>query len=351
MYDQDLACAIHADKVGFDEIWVGEHTSQRPEPITSALQFLSSLIPVTERIKLCTGVVNLPQHSPARIAADIAMFDHMSKGRFILGIGPGGVASDGEVFGCDRKIGAQMMVSCYEMIRAIWDAKPPYDLATSHHKVSIQKTVNHELQLGYMPVPFQNPFPRVATSAMSFLSSTAKLAGAKDWDLISANFNTTAIVASHWQAYVEGALSAGHRPDARNWRIARSVFVADSQAQAEDYLAQQSCSLRVYFEYILNVLVSMNYVDIFKTRPDMADDEVTVDHCIKEMVIFGDSKSVVEQLMDFSEKVGPFGTLMTTFHEWDNEALWRRSMELMAQQVMPQLRDYMTPRLDAQQYS
>jgi alkanesulfonate monooxygenase SsuD/methylene tetrahydromethanopterin reductase-like flavin-dependent oxidoreductase (luciferase family) len=150
---------------------------------------------------------------------------------------------------------------------------------------------------------------------------------------------------------VDGALSAGHSPDARNWRIARSVFVADSQAQAEDYLAHESCSLRVYFEYILNVLVSMNYVDIFKTRPDMADDEVTVDHCIKEMVIFGDSKSVAEQLMDFSEKVGPFGTLMTTFHEWDNEALWRRSMELVAQQVMPQLRDYMTPRLDAQQYS
>jgi alkanesulfonate monooxygenase SsuD/methylene tetrahydromethanopterin reductase-like flavin-dependent oxidoreductase (luciferase family) len=349
MYAQDLACAIHADEVGFDEVWVGEHTSQRPEPITNALQFLSTLIPLTNRIKLCTGVVNLPQHSPARLAADVAMFDHMSKGRFILGIGPGGLASDSEVFGCDRKIGAQMMLSCYEMIRAIWNAQPPYDLSTSHHQVSIQNTVNHELQLGYMPTPYQQPFPRVATSAMSYLSSTAKLAGAQDWDLMSANFNTTATVASHWQAYVQGAQGAGHTPEPRNWRVARSVFVADSQAQAEDYLAQETCSLRVYFEYILNTLVSLNYIDIFKSRPDMTDAEVTVDHCIKEMVIYGDSKSVVEQFVAFSEVTGPFGTLMTTFHEWDNEALWRRSMELMVQQVMPQLRDYMTPRLGEQQ--
>jgi hypothetical protein len=39
---------------------------------------------------------------------------------------------------------------------------------------------------------------------------------------------------------------------------------------------------------------------------------------------------------------------MTTFHEWDDEALWRRSMELTAQQVMPRLNDYMTLRLKAQ---
>ncbi|MNH85954.1 3,6-diketocamphane 1,6 monooxygenase [compost metagenome] len=80
----------------------------------------------------------------------------------------------------------------------------------------------------------------------------------------------------------------------------------------------------------------------------MTDEEVTVDHCIKEMVIYGDVNSVTEQLVAFSEQTGPFGTLMTTFHEWDDEALWRRSMELTAQQVMPRLNDYMTPRLKAQ---
>jgi alkanesulfonate monooxygenase SsuD/methylene tetrahydromethanopterin reductase-like flavin-dependent oxidoreductase (luciferase family) len=63
------------------------------------------------------------------------------------------------------------------------------------------------------------------------------------------------------------------------------------------------------------------------------------------MVIAGDANSVADQLVAFSEKTGPFGTLLTTFHEWDDEPLWRRSMELTAKQVMPKLSEYMEPRL------
>lgn len=345
MYGQDIACVVHADQVGYDEIWVGEHTSQRTEPITNSLQFLSALIPLTSNIKLCTGVLNLPHHHPARIAADAAMFDHMSRGRFIMGIGPGGLASDFEVYGSNGKDRGRMMVECYEMIRRIWACDAPYEFAGEFFNVSLKDSVNHELEIGYMPKPFQKPFPRVATTAMSPFSGTAKLAGSRDWDLMSANFNPTATVASHWQAYVQGAEAAGHKADPRNWRVARSVFVADSQAQAEDYLADPSCTLRRYFDYMIDNLASSNYMQIFKTRPDMTDAEVTVDHCIREMVIYGDATSVVEQLVAFSERTGPFGTLMTTFHEWDDEKLWRRSMELTAQKVMPELGRYMQPLL------
>ncbi|MGF6779216.1 LLM class flavin-dependent oxidoreductase [Paraburkholderia sp. GAS334] len=345
MYDMDFACAIHADKVGYDEFWMGEHTSQRTEPVTNALQFLSALIPVTERIKLCTGVLNLPHHHPARIAADVAMFDHMSKGRFIMGIGPGGTASDFEVYKSDHKASGAMLASCYQMIRAIWNSEAPYDLESAHHKVSIKNTVNESLGLGLMPAPYQNPFPRVATSAMSNLSSTARLAGANDWDVISANFNLPLTVASHWQSYTDGAQSAGVKPDRRNWRIARSVFVADSQAQADEYLARKTNSLATYFNLMATLLKSVGYANILKARPDMSDDEITVDYCVKEMVIAGDAKSVVDQLVAFSETTGPFGTLLTTFHEWDDEPLWRRSMELTAKEVMPKFSEYMEPRL------
>ncbi|MDR8397113.1 MULTISPECIES: LLM class flavin-dependent oxidoreductase [Paraburkholderia] len=350
MYDMDIACAIHADKVGYDELWMGEHTSQRTEPVTNALQFLSTLIPLTERIKLCTGVLNLPHHHPARIAADAAMFDHMSKGRFIMGIGPGGLASDFEVYKSDHKASGAMLASCYQMIRAIWNTDAPYDLKTAHHEVSIKNTVHEDLGVGLMPVPYQNPFPRVATSAMSNFSSTAKLAGANDWDVISANFNLASTVASHWQAYTDGALSAGVKPDRRNWRVARSVFVADSQAEADEYLARETNALATYFDFMVTHLKAIGYASIFKSRPDMTDDEVNIEHCIREMVIAGDANSVVEQLVAFSEKTGPFGTLLTTFHEWDDEPLWRRSMELTAKQVMPRLSEYMEPRLaDKQQ--
>ena len=47
--------------------------------------------------------------------------------------------------------------------------------------------------------------------------------------------------------------------------------------------------------------------------------------------------SVVEQILAFREKVGPFGTLYYPCHDWVDPKLGKRSMELMAEQVMPKV--------------
>ena len=90
---------IYADQLGFSETWIGEHYSATTEPITSPMMFMSSLINQTKNIRFGTGVIALPNHHPAQVAGQVAQFDHMSKGRFNLGIGPGGLASDMELFG------------------------------------------------------------------------------------------------------------------------------------------------------------------------------------------------------------------------------------------------------------
>jgi alkanesulfonate monooxygenase SsuD/methylene tetrahydromethanopterin reductase-like flavin-dependent oxidoreductase (luciferase family) len=55
------------------------------------------------------------------------------------------------------------------------------------------------------------------------------------------------------------------------------------------------------------------------------------------LVIAGTVHSVVEQLLAFREKVGPFGTLYYPCHDWVDPKLAKRSMELMAEQVMPKV--------------
>ena len=70
MYDQDLAAALHADALGYDEFWLGEHTSAKVEPISNSLQFMSALIHQTKNLVFGTGVINLPNHHPAQVAAD-----------------------------------------------------------------------------------------------------------------------------------------------------------------------------------------------------------------------------------------------------------------------------------------
>jgi alkanesulfonate monooxygenase SsuD/methylene tetrahydromethanopterin reductase-like flavin-dependent oxidoreductase (luciferase family) len=95
---QDREAILLAEKLRYEEAWVGEHYSAATEPIPDPLQFMATLIPVTASIKFGTSVLNLPQHHPAQVAGNCAMFDHLCAGRFIMGIGPGGLGSDFELF-------------------------------------------------------------------------------------------------------------------------------------------------------------------------------------------------------------------------------------------------------------
>ncbi len=90
----------------------------------------------TSQISLGSGTLNLPNSHPAQVAAHVSMIDHMLEGRFILGIGPGGLRSDWEVFGnldADRNA---MFVECIDQILAIWARDAPYDLEGSFWNIS-----------------------------------------------------------------------------------------------------------------------------------------------------------------------------------------------------------------------
>jgi alkanesulfonate monooxygenase SsuD/methylene tetrahydromethanopterin reductase-like flavin-dependent oxidoreductase (luciferase family) len=83
--EEDREAILLAEKLGYDEAWVGEHYSAATEPISDPLQFMATLIPITKSIKLGTSVLNLPQHHPAQVAGNCAMFDHLCRGRFLMG--------------------------------------------------------------------------------------------------------------------------------------------------------------------------------------------------------------------------------------------------------------------------
>jgi alkanesulfonate monooxygenase SsuD/methylene tetrahydromethanopterin reductase-like flavin-dependent oxidoreductase (luciferase family) len=91
---EDTEKALLIEKLGFDELFIGEHYSAATEPYPAPLQLAASLVPRTERLIFGTGVINAPLHHPAMIAAEAAQFDHLSKGRFILGIGSGSTPTD-----------------------------------------------------------------------------------------------------------------------------------------------------------------------------------------------------------------------------------------------------------------
>ena len=335
---EDLEAIIHADQLGFDAFWLGEHFTAAAEPITSPLLFFAQAIPQTQRIKFCTGVINLPQLHPAVVAGYAAMFDHMCEGRFVMGVSAGGLPSDFELFGLqDDAARPQMMLESLQMILHLWTHDPPYDLKGKYWQIKMDEWVWPEVGLGSMRRPFQKPHPPIALSAMSPFSKTVSLAAARRWHAVTANFIPHNHVASHWQMYRKGAQEAGIEPDPDRWSVARHILVAETDAEAKAYLSRRDHALVHYYQYLIGLMKRANFAAIMKPDGDMPDDQLTVPWALENLIIAGSPHTVAEKILAFRQQVGPFGTIVMVAHDWDDPAFHKRSMELMAHEVMPML--------------
>jgi alkanesulfonate monooxygenase SsuD/methylene tetrahydromethanopterin reductase-like flavin-dependent oxidoreductase (luciferase family) len=345
--EEDAEKSVLADRLGFDELWLGEHFSATTEPIPSPLMFFAGLLQRTTNITFGTAVINLPNHHPAIVAAEAAQFDHMSKGRFMLGVGPGGLVSDFELFETpDVHARNRMVIEAVDFITRIWSQDPPYDLKGEFWTIEIKKGIVPALGIGYMPKPYQQGGPPISISLASPNSSSARTAALKGWGMISANIIPTYSVASHWEVYSKACGEAGVTPRGENWRVARNVLIAPSDSEAHDRVFGEQGSNCYFYTYMREVLSRVGLLVVLKPRPDMPDEEATVEAITRECVIFGSPKTVLDKLVAFREQVGPFGTLLMTGLDWGGaNADWEReSMRLLAHEVMPKFRRHVLAR-------
>jgi alkanesulfonate monooxygenase SsuD/methylene tetrahydromethanopterin reductase-like flavin-dependent oxidoreductase (luciferase family) len=342
LLEQDREAIKLADQLGYAEAWVGEHYTANPEPITNPLQFMATLIHETTQIKFATGVINLPQHHPAMVAGDVAQFDHLSGGRYVMGVGPGGLISDFELFKTSDMNRSEMLIESVRMIHEIWRSDPPYNIKGKYWDIVVEKTCHPSVGFGPMRKPLQKPFPPLAVSAMSPNSSTARTAGTQGWGMVSANFMPVNMMKTHWDQYKIGADSVGIKPDPHNWRIARSILVGDTQGEIDDYFSQPSNSYAFYYGYLVEDMRLFNMLSIFKPERSIPDEQVTTSTCIDWIVMRGDVNSVVDQLIAMIDQTGPFRELLLTHKDWvDDPLIHQRSMRLMSEKVMPRVRQHL----------
>jgi alkanesulfonate monooxygenase SsuD/methylene tetrahydromethanopterin reductase-like flavin-dependent oxidoreductase (luciferase family) len=341
---EDTEKSLLADRLGFSELWLGEHFSATSEPIPSPLMFMAGLLPRTKNLKFGTGVICIPNHDPIVVAAEAAQFDHMSRGRFMLGIGPGGLLSDFELFGqIDHAVRNRKVIEAVRIMRRIWSQDPPYEIEGEFWNVRLTQAIIPELGIGYMPKPFQKGGPPISISLASPHSSSARTAALNDCGIVSANIVPTYSVASHWAIYTKACAEAGKHPSGEHWRVARNVVVAPSEAEAHDRMFGEEGSNRYLFDYVRTVLDRVGQLVVMKPRPDMPDEEATVEAIIEGCTLYGSPKTMLDKLVAFREEVGPFGTLLMTGVDWlgPNEAWERQSMQLMADEVMPRFRQHL----------
>jgi alkanesulfonate monooxygenase SsuD/methylene tetrahydromethanopterin reductase-like flavin-dependent oxidoreductase (luciferase family) len=334
---EDQEAFLLADELGFAEAYVGEHTTDQAENITSCTMFLATLAGRTKQIRLGTGTVNLPNTHPARVAGEIAMLDHLLDGRLNFGISPGGLPSDAEAFGTLERDRNAMFVECIDQVLKIWASDPPYDIEGQFWSVTTGKTLIAEIGQGVIPKPLQRPHPPIICTVVAPYSKGVTEAAARGWEPISANFLLPQWVATHWPRYVEGCERAARPAESSNWRVAKSIFVADDAETARRYATDPDSPYRFYYSQMLTKMKRAGRAELFKKDRSAPDDSVTLDGMCDDLIIHGTPDSVAEQILAFRDRVGDFGTLLYAGHDWLDPALGRRSMTLMAEQVLPRV--------------
>jgi alkanesulfonate monooxygenase SsuD/methylene tetrahydromethanopterin reductase-like flavin-dependent oxidoreductase (luciferase family) len=334
---EDREAFILADQLGFVEGLCGEHVTDLSENITSSMMFLATLVDATKRIRLGTGTVNMPNAHPAQTAANAAMLDHLLDGRFVFGISPGGLLSDAEVFG---NLGAnrnEMFLEAINQVLEIWASDAPYNIKGKYWSITTEKTLMREIGQGLIPKPLQRPHPPIVVTAVAPFSKGVTEAAIRGWDPISANFLLPQWVKTHWPKYVEGCEKAGRTIDGANWRVAKSIFVADDDKTAEAYANNADSPYRQYYGNLSRKLIKNGRSELFKSHKEMPDEALTVDYVCDKLVIWGSPEKVADEICKFRDEVGPFGTLYYAGHDWQDATLAKRSMVLLAEKVLPKV--------------
>ena len=337
---EDREAIILADRLGFYDAFVGEHLTEKSENIVSSMMFLATLVSDTKTIKLGTGTSNLSQMHPVLIASHAAMLDHLARGRFIFGISAGALACDAEALGNLDQDRNKMFAEAIEVILAIWERETPYDIdfPNNRYKVSVAKTSDLEYGRGHLYKPFQKPRPEIVGTVLTPYSKGALAMGERDFHPLSANFLLAKWLPSHWANYSEGKRKAGQTADPADWRIARTIFVADDEKVARRYGRDDPQSpYRYYWRMLLHKMMRGKRHGVFKTDQSQPDSTLTEDYILDNQVIYGTVNKVVDEILKLREVAGDFGELVYAGMDWVDPALTKRSMELMANEVMPRV--------------
>ena len=338
--EEDREAVMLADRLGFHDAFVGEHLTEKSENVTNSFIFLASLIHSTKQIRLGTGTSNLSHSHPTLIASHAAMFDHMARGRFIFGISPGALSSDAEALGMLSEDRNKLFAESIDVILEIWKRNAPYeiDLPDNRFKVTTAKTSVAEIERGEMYKPYQLPRPEIVGTVVAPFSKGVIAMGQRDFHPMSANFLLSKYLKSHWTNYALGKSNVGQVADIGDWRIARTIFVADDEATARRYAIESPDSpYRYYWNLLLKKMMLSKRHAIFKENEAQSDAELTIEYMLDKLVLWGTPERVAERILALREEAGPFGEIVYANMDWVDEKLARRSIELMATEVMPRV--------------
>jgi len=318
---RDLELIDHLDRLGYDEAWIGEHHSAGSEIIASPEIFMAAAAERTKQIKLGTGVTSVSYHNPLWVADRMVLLDHLTRGRTMLGVGPGSLPTDSAMIGLNPIETRELMEVNLDIIMRLLAGEVVTEQTRTHNLIDAR------LQLR----PYSDPCFDIAIAAVASPTGP-RLAGRFGTGLLSIGATLTKdgfdALAHHWNVVEERAEHFGQpAPDRSGWRLVGLMHIAETREQA-------------YRDVEHGIVPWFQYFQKVAAFPQMAVEGGN----LKEMIDFvneagigaigtpDDARAQVERLTNQS---GGFGAMLLMAHEWANPEATKRSYELIAQHVMP----------------
>lgn len=340
---EDPTLALHRDVElvqwmeanGYDEAWMGEHHSTGWEYVASPEVFLAYVAGKTERIRLGTGVVSLPYHHPFNVAERLVLLDHLTRGRTILGMGPGALPYDAYLYGLEttdlRPMMEQSLAAIIPLLRG-----EAVTMKTKHWELR-----DARLQL----LPYTQPCFELAVTSM-ISPAGSKLAGTYGTSMLSLNASQSAAMnalKNNWAIMEEEAARHGKVCDRRNWRLVSPMHIAETREQARKDV-REGLARWVYYNTKINAL---------NVIPETAK---TVDDYIDALTesgfaVIGTPDDAAQQIERLWEMSGGFGTFLFWGNDWAGREATLRSYNLFASDVAPRFRAHRKALQDAEQYA
>lgn len=314
---RDLELAEHLDELGFDELWYGEHHSAGWELIASPELMIAAAAERTKRIMLGSAVSSVPYHHPLMTAERYSQLDHMTRGRVMLGMGPGSLASDAKMMGIEVARQRDMMDEAIDVIVRLMRGE------TVTAKTDWFTLDNARIHM----TPYTRPsIEMISASTVSPTGSRA--AGRNGIGMLS--FGATSggafdALSANWHIAEEVAKANGKTVDRAKWRLVAPMHIAPTREQARE---EVKFGIDAWADYLRNVAA----LPIAPGSGDVVDALLS-----SSMAVIGTPDDAVAQIERLAKQSGGFGTLVLFAHNWADWANTKRSYEMFARFVMPKV--------------
>ena len=318
---RDVEIVQLMDSMGFEEAWFGEHHSCGVEPIGDPLMMIAHVANLTRHIKLGTGVLSLPYHNPLWVADRVVLLDHLTRGRAMLGLGPGALSTDANMIN---------IVSAEQRDALEVDTEVLMHLLTDDEPISIE-TPRYTLKDARLQLDsYSNPHVEIAAAAI-VSPSGPRLAGKHDLGMISIGATSAGgfdAVAHHWGTLTERAAEFGHTPDRSRWRLVAPFHIAETKDQA---IKDASYGIDAWCDYLQHTASTPQMKVEGETTRERID--WVIESGTGVIGTYKEAIAQIERLWDQSN--GGFGAMLLFDHNWAPWAAKKEHYHLFANYVMP----------------